>query len=177
LQRRRRPESVRKQSSRALAGTTGVQATARWERTSRVNWGPSAAGELSSQPEGIMHKPKGGCRGADVAIVSNEPAGQHNQLGSQGPLDWRFESEGFGAARSQDLTTDKTPKSEIRTVTAYKPVCKHWRRWSSRQASLKPYWGKPAVRNFRGGWEKRGAWSDDYLPRCSKEPIHRKSLP
>src|SRR5262249_47736028 len=26
--------------------------------------------------------------------------------------------------------------------------------------SLKPYWGKPTVRNFRGGGWKRGRWSD-----------------
>ena len=151
MQRGRRPMSVRKQSSRALAGATGVQATARKERTSGVNWGPSAAGEHSLQPEGIMHKPQGGCRGADVAIVSNEPVGQHNQLGSQGPLDSQLKSEGFGTVWSQDLSAGKMPENETRAVTAYKPACQRWRRWPLRPASLKPYWGKPAVRNFRGG--------------------------
>jgi hypothetical protein len=56
----RRPMSGRKISSRALAGITGVQAAARGEGIGRVNWGPSAAGELDSQPDGIMHKPEGG---------------------------------------------------------------------------------------------------------------------
>jgi hypothetical protein len=27
----------------------------------------------------------------------------------------------------------------------------HWRSWPRREAGLKPYWGKPTVRNFRGG--------------------------
>src|SRR5260370_32554952 len=56
----RRPKSGRKISSRALSGITGVQAAARGERIGRVKWGPSAAGELVSQPDGIRHKPEGG---------------------------------------------------------------------------------------------------------------------
>jgi hypothetical protein len=56
----RRPMSGRKISSRALSGITGVQAAARGERIGRVKWGPSAASELVSQPDGIMHKPEGG---------------------------------------------------------------------------------------------------------------------
>lgn len=56
----RRPMSARKKSSRALAGVTGVQAAARGEGIGRVNWGPSVASELVSQPDGIMHKPEGG---------------------------------------------------------------------------------------------------------------------
>src|SRR5208282_3634273 len=43
-------------------------------------------------------------------------------------------------------------------------------------ACLKPYWGKPAVRNFRGGQRKRSGWPDDRLPRCPKGQIHWKSL-
>jgi hypothetical protein len=36
---------------------------------------------------GINHKPIRRLRDSDVAIVSCEPIGQHNRLGSQGPLD------------------------------------------------------------------------------------------
>ena len=38
-----------------------------------------------------------------------------------------------------------------------------WRKAPDRTAwclSLKPYWGKPTVRNFRGGGWKRGRWLD-----------------
>ena len=60
LQRRRRLVSARKTLLSALAGTTGVRATARGERTGRVNWGPSAAGGLVPQPNGIIHNPLDG---------------------------------------------------------------------------------------------------------------------
>src|SRR5438093_471243 len=46
---------LRKASSYALTGTTGVRATAWGERTGRVNWGPSAAGGSVPQPDGISH--------------------------------------------------------------------------------------------------------------------------
>src|SRR6266516_505150 len=49
-----------KESSNAIAGATGVRATAWGERTGRVNWGPSAVGGLDPQPGGIIHKPLGG---------------------------------------------------------------------------------------------------------------------
>src|SRR6266704_6628936 len=51
---------VRKASSYALTGTTGVRATAWGEGTGRENWGPSEAGGLFPQPSGIIHKPLGG---------------------------------------------------------------------------------------------------------------------
>src|SRR5215475_12631646 len=35
--------------------------------------------------------------------------------------------------------------------------------------SLKPYWGKPTVRNFRGGGWKRGRWSDEAPAPQTKE--------
>ena len=56
----RRPLSGRKISSRALSGINGVQAAARGEWIGRVKWGPSAASEQVSRPDGIMHKPEGG---------------------------------------------------------------------------------------------------------------------
>src|SRR5260370_42308637 len=48
---------------RTLVGATGVRATARGERTGRGNWGPSAAGGLVPELDGIIHKPVGGLQG------------------------------------------------------------------------------------------------------------------
>jgi hypothetical protein len=59
-------------------------------KTRGVNWGTSE----NLNALGIRHKPRRKLRGSDVAIVSDEPAGQHNRLGSQGPLDWRCDQRG-----------------------------------------------------------------------------------
>ena len=58
------------------------------EQTHRLNWGPSLflparVGGFDS--EFISCRVEG--RGADEVIVSTDPAGQHNPLASQGPLD------------------------------------------------------------------------------------------
>jgi hypothetical protein len=58
------------------------------EQVHRVNWGPSRlpplwVGGLDS--ESISCRAE--ARGADEVIVSIDPAGQHNPLASQGPLD------------------------------------------------------------------------------------------
>ena len=46
---------------------------------------------MAPQPDGIIHKTVWVAdRGADVAIVSDELAGQYNRSGSQGPLDQWF---------------------------------------------------------------------------------------
>ena len=140
-----------KELSSADAGTTGGRATAWGERTGRVNWGPSAAGGLFPQPGGIIHKPPGGrqrrrCghskRGADRTI---QPDGEPRATGLAVVV---RSSRCRLVARP---TTDKTPGNEIPTVTAYKRVWERQRRWPWREAGLKPYWGKPTVRNFRGG--------------------------
>src|SRR5258708_25770766 len=147
----RRPKSGRKISSRALSGITGVQAAARGEGIGRINWGPSAAGELVSQPDGIMHKPEGGRQ--------RRRWGRRKQR-SGGTTQPAREPRATGlAVRVRSLRcrvvarpiTDPTLWTEIRRRTAYKPAWRRWRRWPWRQAGLKPYWGKPAVRNFRGG--------------------------
>jgi hypothetical protein len=118
----RRPVSGRKKSSRALSGITGVQAAARGERIGRVNWGPSAASEQVSQPDGIMHKPEGG-RQRRRCGHSKQRAGRTTQpAGSQGPLDPWFKSEVLGAALVERPITDRTSKTKIRTVMAYKSV-------------------------------------------------------
>ena len=65
------------------------------EQTRRLKWGPSLVppawvGRLDS--ESISCRVEG--RGADEVVVSDDPAGQHNPLVSQGPLDrivsWSF---------------------------------------------------------------------------------------
>jgi hypothetical protein len=85
-----------------------------------------------------------------VAIVSDEPAGQQNRLGSQGPLD-SWSGLTFWVPLGRKTATDKTPRTEIATVTVYKRTQIRSRRWPLPEAGLKPYWGKPTVRNFRGG--------------------------
>src|SRR6266446_2328984 len=155
--------SVRKASSNALTGTTGVRATAWGERIGRVNWGPSAAGGLVAQPDGIIHKPLGGrqrrrCghskRRAGRTI---QPAGEPRATGLAVVV---RSSRCRLVARP---ATDKPPGNEIPTVMAYKQALKRPRRWPWRQAGLKPYWGKPAVRNFRGG---RGNEVDGLMTVC-----------
>src|SRR5260370_14686563 len=59
VQRWRRPLFTRKTSLSALVGATGVRATARGERTGRVNWGHSAAGGPVPHLDRINHKPLG----------------------------------------------------------------------------------------------------------------------
>ena len=76
-----------KTASKAVAGTTGVRVAAWDERTGRVNWGPSAAGGLDPQPDGITHKPLGGrqrCRCGHSKRRSGrtiEPAGEPRATG------------------------------------------------------------------------------------------------
>ena len=110
----------------------------------RVNWGPSGRPRTA----GINHKPADATRGADVAIVSNDPAGQYNRLGSQGPLGGCVVSEAMSTAGGNSHY-GSTRLDEISTVAASKPL--RQRRRARLKARLKPYWGKPTVRNFRGG--------------------------
>src|SRR2546425_9999 len=144
-------EPARKTSSRAIAGATGVRATAWGERTGRVNWGPSAAGGLVPQPGGIIHNPLGG-RQRRRCGHSKRQAGRTIQPAGEpratGPAVVVRSSRCRLVARP---TTGKTPGNETPTVTAYKRARIRPRRWPWRQAGLKPYWGKPTVRNFREG--------------------------
>jgi len=140
-----------KTSSSAVVGTTGVRATAWSGRTGRVNWGPSAVGELDSQLGGIRHKPLGSRQRRRCghskrrACRTEQPAGEPRATGLAVVV--RSSRCRLGASP----TTEPTLGNEIPTGTAYKPARTRWRRWPWPQASLKPYWGKPAVRNFRGG--------------------------
>src|SRR5579863_7699850 len=98
-------------------------------------------------------------RDSHAAIVSDDLVGQHNPLASQGPLDWRRPGNG----PDHHVRKDHRGTSGGR-VMAYKSVaalgrcvsCANgravcWRRSPWPISSLKPYWGKPTVRNFRGG--------------------------
>ena len=116
--KRVKAEPAMKASSCAVAGTTGVRATAWGERTGRVNWGPSAAGGLVPQLDGIIHKPLGGRQrrrcghskpGADRTI---QPDGEPRATGPAVVV--RSSRCRLGASP----TTDKTPGKEIPTVTA-----------------------------------------------------------
>jgi hypothetical protein len=129
LRMRRRPVSARKRSSGALAGTTGVQATARGERTDRINWGPSAAGELVSQPEGIMNKPEGGWQRRRCGHSKQRSGWTTQPVGEPRATGLAVQVRNLRCRLVARPTTDKTPKTEIRTVTAYKRAWERSRRW------------------------------------------------
>src|SRR5882724_4925106 len=140
-----------KASSNADAGTTGVRATAWRVRTGRVNWGPSEAGESVSQSGGIIHNPLGGCQRRRCGHSKRragrtiQPAGEPRATGLVAAV------RGSGCRLDASPTTDQTPRTEIPAVMTYKLAWTRLRRWPLHEASLKPYWGKPTVRNFRGG--------------------------
>jgi len=60
-------------------------------QTRRLNWGPSCsppkAGPWVGGPDREYISGRVRARGAHEAVVSSDPAGQHNPQGSQGPLD------------------------------------------------------------------------------------------
>jgi hypothetical protein len=140
-----------KASARAVAGATGLRARAWGQRAGRVNWGPSAAGGIGPQPGGISHKPPGGWQRRTCghskrrAGRTTEPAGEPRATGLAVVVS---SSRCRLAARP---ITVRTPRAEIPAVTAYKLAPGRRRRGPWRQAGLKPYGGKPTVRNFRGG--------------------------
>ena len=143
-------ESAMKPSLCAVAGATGIRAAAWGERTGRVKWGPSAVGGPDPQFGGIMHKPPGDrqrrrCgrskRRADRTI---QPVGEPRATGRAGEV---------RRARCRLVArpaTEPTLRTEITPVTAYKRAGDGARRWPWHEARLKPCWGKPAARNFRG---------------------------
>jgi len=140
-----------KASSSAVVGTTGVRAAAWGGRTGRVNWGPSGAGGLVPQLGGIIHKPPGGPQRRRCGHSKQrsgrtiQPAGEPR---ATGPV---VVVRGLRCRLDASPITEPTPGTEIPTVTAYKRAQARPRRWPWRQAGLKPYWGRPTVRNFRGG--------------------------
>jgi hypothetical protein len=130
-----------------------------------IKWGSS-----SSPPQGnrkaktrrtktISRRERG--RVSDEAIVSRDPGGQHNLRGSQGPLD-RTRPETTTCTAGKPVLPNGLERAEIRGLAAYKfrsdrgmrvPRLsrEHLSEGHGRKPGLKPYWGKPDVRNFRGG--------------------------
>jgi hypothetical protein len=133
------------------------------EQTHRLNWGPShflPARDVGFDSEYISCQVE--VRGADEVVVSIDPPGHYNPAVSQGPLD-RIVSRSFLLSFSSRGGLDRKVhyrwKTNV-TLAAYKSC---WitpaRRRSRSNSCLKPYWGKPAVRNFRGGGENTGTLS------------------
>jgi hypothetical protein len=110
------------------------------EQIDSLNWGPT---RRRSDPRTKKISRGLATSGSDEAIVSEDLAGQYNRLVSQGPLDesvWGWEP----------ISCPQGPQvSREHTRVAYKSGTP--RRRSRRTSRLKPYWGKPAVRNFREG--------------------------
>jgi len=99
-------------------------------------------------PREINWKPVVAARSSDVVIVSDEAGGQNNRWRSQGPLGRCGVSDLVSAAgRKSDYGTNAHERD--RPCGGVKVALR--RRRASLTACLKPYWGKPAVRNFRGG--------------------------
>jgi len=149
---KRLPSPYRMGEGRAVRGTrchTNENRRSRGDGTQssseRVNWGPSGR----RRAVGINHKPTVATRSSDVAIVSEEAGGQNNRRRSQGPLGGCVVSEAMSAAGRQSHYGIETRMDEISTVAASKLAER--RRRARLTARLKPYWGKPAVRNYRGG--------------------------
>jgi len=143
-----------------------------YEQTHRLNWGPSLlppvwVGGLGSESISCRVEE----RGAHEVIVSDDPEGQHNPLASQGPLD------GIDVRRfrlSIPLRGCLVPRDHYRRKTNTPlTVYKLFRftaaeRRSRSNSRLKPYWGKPTVRNFRGGGENTGVRSRA----CCASPLY-----
>jgi hypothetical protein len=111
-----------------------------YEQIDNLNWGPTCDQSLGRTK--TIRRPKA-ASGSDEAIVSEDPAGHDNPQASQGPLD-RI------ARGSLPLYMPFGATGRWRTWLSWR-ISRGSRRRSSWNSCLKPYWGKPAVRNFRGG--------------------------
>ncbi len=152
-----------KESSSTIVGTTGVRTTAWGERTGGVNWGPSAAGKPVLQPGGIIHKSPGGCQRRRCGHSKRRPGRTIQLAGEPRATGLVVVVRSLRCRLVERPTTEKTPQTEIPALAAYKQARMRPRRWPLAEASLKPYWGKPAVRNFRGG---RGNDMDGLMTVC-----------
>src|SRR5271157_4827579 len=146
-----------------MGGSTRAQ-------SSGVNWGPSgfppqAVFLWCSSPRRETISSGEGFRGAHEAVVSDDPSGQHNPMASQGPLDGRVSVVGGRATLNREVLERVIPSG----ITYSWELQLRWRirrphgadvdgtqapgcrRRSPLTVHLKPYWGKPTVRNFRGG--------------------------
>jgi hypothetical protein len=111
----------------------------------RVNWGTS----VRRRAVGINPKPAVADRSSDVAIVSDEAGGQNNRRRSLGPLGGWVVSDAVRAAWARArLRKQNALGKDLHCGHVKAPERGRRARLTAR---LKPYWGKPAVRNFRGG--------------------------
>ena len=145
-------EPAMKTSLNAIAGTTGVRVTAWGERTGRVNWGPSAAGGLVLQPDGIIHNPLGGRQRRRCghskrrACRTEQPVGEPRATGRVDEVE-----PASDAGRKPDYGI----KRARRRPKLWQLISLRRQRRSLLTTRLKPYWGKPTVRNLEGAEETK----------------------
>src|SRR5687767_7093392 len=106
-------------------------------RTDRVNWGPSAAGAIAQGQAGIIHKPAGGVQRRGCGHSKRRTGRTAKPAGEPRATGLAVVVRSSRCRLVERPTTDKTPGMEIPTVTAYKRVRTHPRRWPWRKASLK----------------------------------------
>jgi hypothetical protein len=134
-------EPTVKALSCATDGTLGVRVTAWDEWNGRVNWGPSAASGNDPQPGGIIHKPLGGRQRRRCGHSKQRSGRTTEPMGEPRATGLAVVVRSLGCRLVERPITEKTPRTEIPTVTAYKPAwMTRLRRWPWRQAGLKPYW-------------------------------------
>ncbi len=124
-----------------------------------VNWGssliqPSHDCEAKTGRTKQISRPEKQ-RVSDEAIVSDEPLGQHNPKVSQGPLgknvvDKNPSSIAIKATWGDIPNITKYKSSWSKSLRVMHRSLRSVRRRSWLNSCLKPYWGKPDVRNFRG---------------------------
>jgi len=155
LQIGRRPVPAMKEQPRAVVGSTGVRAMARRERHAEEIGEPLGttpcwlAWQRPAWTKEISRRE--GPRVSDEAIVSMDLGGQHNLPASQGPLDWIGSVGGKGCRLDMSPTTVNSPCPRPCLWARISTEVVTPERRSHPNSSLKPYWGKPTVRNFRGG--------------------------
>jgi hypothetical protein len=106
----------------------------------------------------------GACETGGWGRSSDDGSGQNNPIRSQGPLGLAAEEGWRGPARYQPGESPGARDKQERVARTRRRAAQTGNRKgpSDRRApALKPYWGKPAVRNFRGGWWKPGTSSVD----------------
>ena len=156
-------EPAMKTSSRAIAGATGVRVTAWSEWTGGINWGTSAAGGSDPQLDGIIHKPLGGRQRRRCGHSKHRAGRTIQPVGEPRATGLVVVVRSPRCRLAARPITEQTRRNEIPTAMVYKQALTRLRRWLWRCTGLKPYWGKPAVRNFRGG---RGNEVDGLMAVC-----------
>jgi hypothetical protein len=164
----RRPMRAVKYQPNAAARSAGVRMAARWDRHAEQIGEPlGSSPDKTVGPRPAWTKQisrREGSRVSDEAIVSDDPVGQQNPLASQGPLDRCVQAAAPPQLPSgyRGIEPELWPRISARVITVYaglalEPYAMVRRSWLN--TGLKPYWGKPDVRNVRGGGGNTGAAS------------------